>query len=296
MKWHRKWLRRLVSPALINRVNAATHLDDRLYDLEARRAQLAEIILRPRFEGLFASPAQREFRVFSQNGEDGVLLWLLAEIGAPVKTFVEIGIENGLECNTAVLAFVLGWDGLMVDADARGVAAARKVAERMLCGRSNRLAIRQHYVRPADMPSLTGSGPLGVLSIDVDGMDYWLWKAVEGATPDVVIIEYNASMGPDESITVPFREEFSAAEAHPSGYYHGASLAALEKLGRGKGYSLVAVEEAGVNAFFVRDSLRPPSLRPGTAAELYRPHAMRCRRHSPAEQWALIRDLPYERV
>ncbi len=296
MKWHRKWLRRLVSPASINRVNAVTHLDDRLYDLEARRAQLAEILLRPKFEALFASTARHEFRVFSQNGEDGVLLWLLSEIGAPVKTFVEIGIENGLECNTAVLAFVLGWDGLMVEADARGAAAARKVAERMLRGRSNRLEIREQYVRPADMPALTGSGPLGVLSIDVDGMDYWLWKAVSPAAPDIVVIEYNASMGPSESITVPYQDEFSASEAHPSGYYHGASLTALEKLGREKGYSLVAVEEAGVNAFFVRDAIRPPALRPRASAELYRPHAIRCRRHSPAEQWALIRDLPYERV
>lgn len=296
MKRHRKLLRRWVPPELINRVNLATHLEDRFHDLETRRAQLAEILLRERFGGLFASGAGREFRVFSQNGEDGLLLWLLDETGAEVKTFVEIGIENGLECNTAVLGFVLGWDGLMVEADPRGAAAARKLAARMLRGRNNRVEVRQEYVRPATIGALFTGPRLGVLSIDVDGMDYWLWKAVTSAQPDVVVIEYNASLGAEAAISVPFREDFSAAEAHPSGYYHGASLAALEKLGREKSYSLVAVDSAGVNAFFVRDAVRPAALKPQTAAALFRPHAMRCRVHPPEEQWALIRDLPYERV
>lgn len=286
----------MVPPRLLNRINAVSHLEDRLYDLEARRAQLAEIVLRPRYGDLFAADAGPEFQVFSQNGEDGILLWLLAQTGAAVKTFIEIGVENALECNTAILAFVLGWDGLMVEADARGAEAARRVVERMLRGRRNQVEIRQEYVRPETMNRLAGDSPVGVLSIDVDGMDYWLWKAMEAAAPDIVIIEYNASMGPQESITVPYRTDFAASEAHPSGYYHGASLAALEKLGRAKSYSLVAVDAAGVNAFFVRDAVRPASLPARRAADIYRPHRMRCRIHSPERQWALIRHLPYERV
>jgi len=103
-------------------------------------------------------------------------------------------------------------------------------------------------------------------------------------------------MGPEESITVPYRADFPAAEAHPSGYYHGASLPALEKLGREKGYGLVAVDAAGVNAFFVLEAIRPETPRARSAAELFCPHLMRARRHSTEEQWALIRHLPYERV
>ena len=163
-------------------------------------------------------------------------------------------------------------------------------------GRPNRLEIRQAFVTGENVNALIGGGALGVLSIDVDGMDYWLWKAVEDAAPRVVVVEYNASMGPEESITVPYRAGFSAAEAHPSGYYHGASLAALEKLGREKGYALVAVDAAGVNAFFVLEAIRPETLRARSAAELFCQHLMRARRHSREEQWALIRHLPYERV
>jgi hypothetical protein len=296
MKLYRKWLRRLMPSPLLNRINSLSHVEDRLFDLEARRAQLAGIVLRERYANLFAVDAGPEFQVFSQNGEDGILLWLLREAGAPVKTFVEIGIENARECNTALLAFVLGWDGLMLEADPLGVAAAQKLVGRMLKGRANRVEIRQAFVTRENVNALAGGGDLGVLSIDVDGMDYWLWRAVEDASPRVVVVEYNASMGPDEPITVPYQADFSATEAHSSGYYHGASLAALEKLGREKGYALVAVDSAGVNAFFVREQFRPVSLRARRAADLFRPHFMRTRLHSWEEQWALIRHLPYERV
>jgi len=95
---------------------------------------------------------------------------------------------------------------------------------------------------------------------------------------------------------VPYSEDFCAAKAHPSGYYHGASLAALEKLGRSKGYSLVATDAAGVNAFFVAEQIRPASLTPLTSAQAYRPHRLRCLRHTPSEQWALIGHLPLEQV
>jgi hypothetical protein len=296
MKWHRRLLRRLVPPRLLNRVNYLSHLEDRLFELEARRAQLAAIVLRDRFAGLFAVDRNREFQVFSENGEDGILLELLERTGAPVKTFVEIGIENARECNTAVLAFVLGWDGLMLDADPLHVASAQRLAHRMLLGRPNRVEIRRNFVTRESMRALFPRPELGVLSIDVDGMDYWLWQAVDGVQPRIVVVEYNASLGSEAAITVPYQADFSASAAHPSRYYHGASLAALEKLGRRKNYALVAVDSAGVNAFFVDQAICPESLPAKTAVELFRPHFMRSRVHSPQEQWALIRHMPFETV
>lgn len=296
MKLHRKLLRRLVPPRLLNRLNAWSHLEDRLYDLEVRCARLTEAALRPRYQPLFAGQEQHEFSIFSQNGEDGLLLWLLERTGAPVKTFAEIGIENARECNTAVLGFVLGWDGLLVEADPLGAAAAERLVRRMLKDRPNRIEVRCLTVTTDNIDSLLADGELGVLSIDVDGADYWLWKAVRRARPRVVVIEYNASLGPEPAITVPYVPGFSAHAAHPSGYYHGASLAALEKLGRQKGYDLVAVCSAGVNAFFLRQDIRPAAVPARTAAEVYRPHAARTRVHSPSRQWELIRNLPYEEV
>lgn len=296
MKPYRAWLRRHLPPSLLRKVNSLSHLDDRLLDAETRRAQLARVVLRERFAGLFADGEGDEFQVFSQNGEDGILLGILSKLPGPTKTFVEIGIEDGLECNSAVLGFVLGWDGVMVEGDPLRAAAARKLAARMLIGRTNRVEVRRAFVTAENVNDLVGSGPLGVLSIDVDGMDYWLWNSVRDAAADVVIMEYNASMGRDRAVTVPYDAEFLASNAHPSGYYHGASLMALERLGASKGYSLVAVDAAGVNAFFVRDTVRPASLPARAAAEIFRPHRMRLRNHSEQEQWELISQMPYETV
>jgi hypothetical protein len=296
MKEYRAWLRRHVPPSLLRKVNNVAHLDDRLFDAETRRAQLARIVLRERFPRLFADGEAAEFQVFSQNGEDGILLRILSELTVLSRNFVEIGIDDALECNSAVLGFVLGWDGLMVDGEAGKAAAARRLVARMLAGRMNRIDVRHAFVTAETVNAIVGSGPLGVLSIDVDGMDYWLWNAIRDSAPDVVIIEYNASLGPEQSVTVPYDSRFSVNRAHPSGYYHGASLAAIEKLGRAKGYSLVAVDSAGVNAFFVRDAARPESLPPHAAAAIFRPHRMRLRNHSEQQQWDLIRHLRYETV
>lgn len=296
MKPHRKLLRRLVPPAVLNRLNAWSHLEDRLYDVEARAARLAELALRPQYARLFAKAPPAEFAVFSQNGEDGILLSLLNQIEPPPMSFAEIGVEHGRECNTAILGFVLGWDGLWVEADPLSAAAAQRLVRRMLKDRTNRIEVRCVTVTPDNIDSLLGRNELGVLSIDVDGLDYWLWRAVSAPRPRVVVIEYNASLGPEAALTVPYQPDFRASTAHWSGYYHGASLAALEKLGREKGYSLVAVCSAGVNAFFVREDVRPPGLPPRRAHEVYQPHAARTRKHTPREQWELIRNLPYDRV
>ena len=296
MKAHRAWLRRRLPPALLRRINHLAHIDDRLFEAEARRAQLARLVMRDRFPGLFRDNEEGEFQIYSQNGEDGILLGILSRLAAPPKSFVEIGVEDGLECNTAILGFVLGWDGRMVEGEPFRAAAAQRLVERMLAGKSNRIEVRQVFATAENVDQLAGSGPLGVLSIDVDGMDYWLWKAISGTRPEVVIIEYNASLGPDRAVTVPYDPAFSAFRAHPSGYYHGASLAALEKLGRAKGYSLVAVDSAGVNAFFVHDAVRPETLPARGAAEIFRPHRVRTKTHSQPQQWELIRGMSYENV
>lgn len=296
MKLHRRLLRKILPPSLLNRLNALSHLEERLYELEARCARLAALALRESYRDLFGFDPRQSFAVFSQHEEDGILLELLRQTGAPVKTFVEIGVEHARECNTAILGFVLGWDGLMLEADPLSAAAADRFQRRMLKDRPNHVEVRRATVTPDNIDELLGEGELGVLSIDVDGPDYWLWKAVRRARPRLVIIEYNASLGRESALTIPYRPGFCAASAHWSGYYHGASLAALEKLGREKGYDLVAVCSAGVNAFFVRRDVRPATLPAAHAADIYRPHAARCRKHSPEEQWDLIRDLPYEYV
>ena len=125
-----------------------------------------------------------------------------------------------------------------------------------------------------------------MLSLDVDGNDYWFWQAIECIDPRIVVIEYNATFGPDAKVSVHY-------DVHGSGFYHGCSLAAIEHLGKLKGYRLVAVDETGVNAFLVKEQLCPsvPTL---SAAECFKDNRGRVKykKVSRAEQFDRIKHLP----
>jgi hypothetical protein len=186
---------------------------------------------------------KHEFRVYSQNGEDGLLLFIFSVIGTTDRRFIEFGFGDGHECNTRNLSQNFGWTGLMIDSG--DIALARRYL-----GKGVELA--QATVEPEnvnDLFRLNGyAGEIDLLSIDIDGNDYWVWKALQVVRPRVVVIEYNASFALNP-VTIPYTKDFEMP--HP--YYNGASLEALTRLGRRKGYSLIGCDSNGCNAFFVRD-------------------------------------------
>ena len=101
-------------------------------------------------------------------------------------------------------------------------------------------------------------GDIDLLSLDLDGVDYWIWDAIEAVTPRVVVVEYQDMLGPDRACTVPYADDFSCENFPKTGgmpNFAGASLGAFVKLGRRKGYRLVGVNRYGFNAFFVRVGL-----------------------------------------
>ena len=194
----------------------------------------------------------RRFRGLSQHEEDGITLAIFDRIGAVTYRFVEIGagVNGG---NSGYLAKECGWTGLMVEIDPGRVATLRRrfapavaVAEAQItCENANEL-IETHGF----------AGDVDLLSIDIDGVDYWVWDALTACRPRLVIVEYNPFLGADRSVAVPYYAQFDRHEFDvPRDAYYGASLPALVKLGARKGYRLVLVEPRGVNAFFVRDDL-----------------------------------------
>ena len=181
---------------------------------------------------------QFERRVYSQNGEDGILLELIRLIN-PVRFFVEFGVESGIECNTRVLKHD-GWVGVCWDGG-NANHDWNLYQERVTAENINALFSKYHV--PCD---------LGVLSIDIDGNDFHVWRAIdERYRPSIVIIEYNASVPLGQARTIPydpaFRWDFTS--------YYGASFSAIKLLGIRKGYSIVCTDTRGVNAFLVRDDL-----------------------------------------
>ncbi|NQU38695.1 MAG: hypothetical protein HQ523_01950 [Lentisphaerae bacterium] len=220
------------------------------------------------------TPQAWEFTCFSQYGEDGLIQYLLYHLPSLPRTFVEIGVQDYRESNTRFLLMHDNWRGLIVDADDQHVPF---LENRELRWRHQIEAVQSFVTRDNIDALLDQAGfmeGLGLLSIDIDGMDYWVWDAMQRHQPGIVIIEYNSLFGAHHAITVPYEETFNRATAHPSHLYFGASLAAMAHLAGQKGYRLVCGNEAGSNACFVRDDLATdfPCIEPATA---YRPSRFR---------------------
>jgi hypothetical protein len=260
-------------------------------------------LLRDQYEEVAATPDQRvvmrrkEFKIQSQNGEDGLLLYIFSKIGTTNHRLVEIGFGNGRECNAANLILNFGWNGLMVDCVADQVESARNFYYKERGVETERLKLAERMVNAENVNSLIQEngieGPIDLLSVDVDGNDYWVWKALDVIDPQVVVIEFNASLGPEKKLVVEYDPEFIARNNHPRGWYHGASLAALVDLGAGRGYTHIGCDSMGVNAFFVKNELAGDHFKPLSSTESYYPHRRRMKYASPSEQFDAIKGFKY---
>lgn len=201
-----------------------------------------------------------EFRVYSQWGEDGILQHLLRHVPVSQETFIEFGVENYEESNTRFLLVNNQWAGLVIDGSQENI----DYIEKDPIYWRHKLRAVQAFITRENINDLIRSngivGEIGVLSIDIDGNDYWIWNAIDVVDPAIVIVEYNARFGSDRAVTIPYQADFIRHAAPGSGIYYGASLPALATLGRKKGYALVGSNSAGNNAFFVKRSLKPDTL------------------------------------
>jgi hypothetical protein len=194
-----------------------------------------------------------EFSVYSQWGEDGIIDWLLNHLDNIPSTFVEFGVENYREANTRCLVTMRNWKGLIIDGSTISI---EYIQSQQLYWKHSIKAV-QCFITAGNIQDTIHdngfSGNVGVLSIDIDGNDYWVWKAIDCINPVIVICEYNAVFGDLYSITVPYNPEFRRNIAHSSNLYFGASIKALQELANEKGYTFIGTNRNGVNAFFVRN-------------------------------------------
>ncbi len=187
-----------------------------------------------------------EASVRSQNGEDGIIAEIVRRVGEGTRTFVEIGASDGAENCTAALVSQ-GWSGVWVEGDPEKVMDARRRSSDRPVRVVEAFVDRESIVSVLESAS-TPDEP-DVLVIDVDGNDLQIWDAVSARyRPRIVVIEYNAAVGPHLQWAMPY----NAGHRWNETAWHGASLAALARLGRQLGYVLAGCDSQGVNAFFVR--------------------------------------------
>jgi hypothetical protein len=199
--------------------------------------------------------ADAEFKVSSQTGEDGIIEWLVQRVPTSSRRFIEFGVESYAESNTRYLLRTRHWKGLVFDASAANIEAINGAASIWMYD----LTARSAFITRENINELIAgngfTGGIGLLSIDIDGNDYWVWEAIDAVSPDIVICEYNAVFGDLRTLTIPYQPTFQRHMAHHSHLYYGASIGALTALARRKGYELVGTTSSGHNAFFVRGDL-----------------------------------------
>jgi len=203
----------------------------------------------PKFEDV-------EFRAFSQNGEDGILLYIFSLIGTTNKRLVDIGCGSGIISNSANLIINHGWTGLLIDGNEDNIRLGREFYSKCPDTRVWPPTLLHAWVTKDNINSLLSAysfeGEIDLLSLDIDGIDYWIWQAIELISPRVVVLEYMNIWGSQRSVTVPYQENFVGKYDELGLYYGSASLSAFVKLGKKKGYRLVGCQRYGFNAFFIR--------------------------------------------
>lgn len=211
------------------------------------------------------------YKVYSQNDEDGIIHEIFNRIGIESRTFVEFGVDTGIESNCHSL-LLQGWKGLWIEG--RKTAYDQILRRFAPAIRQGVLNVLNHYVTRDNIDEILGKyagNPLDLLSIDVDGNDWHIWNAVKTVKPRVVVIEYNGKFAPEINWKMAYNEDHVWDRSDRC----GASLKALEDLGREKGYQLVGTNMVGINAFFVREDLAKDLFSlPATAENLYNPARM----------------------
>lgn len=237
----------------------------------------------------------KEYHVHSQNGEDGLILYVFSQIGVTNRKFIEFGIGDGTECIAANLLINFGWSGLMIEGSKAYAENATKYYNSHPKVQGE-VKILNKFITKDNINSLFKEGEIegeiDLLSIDIDGNDYWVWKAIDVVSPRVVIIEYNATFGKEKAVTIEYDSSFMRLDKHSSGYYYGLSLKAAEKLGKEKGYHLVGCDSEGVNAVFVRNDIHLGNLKVVSSEEAYYEMRVRSDVHTLLEQYNIIKHLP----
>ncbi len=196
-----------------------------------------------------------EFQVYSQWGEDGIIDWLVNKSPDIPKSFLEIGTENYKESNTRFLLVNKNWDGFIIEADKNSV---KDIKSQRIYWRHN-LTVENKFISQNNINTIIKKinipRKLGLLSLDIDGVDYWILKKLSVLEPSIIICEYNSLFGQKKAITVPYKDNYIRSNEHFSNLFYGASIKAFMDLLKKRNYFFIGTNSAGNNAFFVKKNI-----------------------------------------
>lgn len=265
-------------------------------------SQVSQLILMNQYRQIAKVGNSPDFQdtgchIYSQTDEDGFLLFIFSLIGSTNKKVVEICAGDGTECNAANLIINHGWEGLLFDGDSINIKTGKTIYGFLKNTRNNPPQLVHAWITAENVNDLITqhgfSCEIDLLSLDIDGVDYWVWKSISCINPRVVILEYNNYWGSEESLTVPYDPNFKA-KIFDNAYYCGASLRAFVNLAKDLGYRLVGSNTKQYNAFFIRNDIGKgilPEVSIESCLSSY-DHSKSLNQHN----FPIISELPWEKV
>jgi hypothetical protein len=197
------------------------------------------------------------FGCYSQSNEDGILIYIFSKLGFTCPTLIDIGSARPYGSNATNLIVNWGWEAILIEGNKNKCRLSERFFKSHRYTKSYPPKILNLEVSASNINRILEENncppEVSLLSIDIDGVDYWIWESLDFVKPKVVLIEFNRILGPDKAITVPYSDDFY--ENQNSYHFQGASLRAFEKLAKSKGYDLIGCNRRGYNAFFIRTDL-----------------------------------------
>ena len=231
-------------------------------------------------------------KMFSQNDEDGIIIEIFRRIGTTNQTFVEFGCGDGIENNSYALLFQ-DWNGLWIDGSPKNIGKICKGLPKTIA--SGQLKISESFITKDNINELISANitdaEIDLLSVDIDGNDYFVWDAITCISPRVLIMEYNAKFAPP----VRYCMDYNPKHMWDYSDHGGVSLKFIEEKAAAKNYALVGCSLSGANAFFVRTDLLDDKFeQPYTAEKHYeptRPHFAKIKAGHPSSFQTLEKRL-----
>ena len=273
-------------------------------DFDSFNQQLQRIILNQyktysvEDKRIYENLSESGFRCFSQFEEDGIILFILSSIGFKTRKVVEMCIGNGEECMAANLVINHGFQGFLFDGDADNIIHAKKFFNSKKDCILNFPYIKNSWITKENVNSLLrnscGEVEVDLLSLDVDGNDYYIWEAISVINPRLCVFETHNVIPSDLSLTIPYKHDFNYEDgSSDESDFRGVSLLAMKKLSALKGYRLIGSHQNGFNVFFLRNDIGQDFF-PEVSVEKI--HENRYTEKAQNERWPVVKKMPWVSV
>jgi len=238
------------------------------------------------------------FRCYSQFEEDGIILYVLSMIGMKTKRVVELSCGDGTECMSTNLILNHGYSGFLFEGNPKRASKALKFFAAQKDCIANIPIIQQTWVTRENINNLLleigAVGEVDLLSLDIDGNDYWIWEAITEISPRLCVFETHNLIPGDLSLSIPYEPNFNAwIKDGDEQYFRSASLLAMKKLSESKGYRMIGAHKHGFNVFFLRNDIAP-EIFPEVSIQAI--HDNPTTINGQRDMWPRIKDYPWLEV